>query len=219
VWATYRLVLAITRHQFAAAIDDVYYAVLDHPTEGLNGVDLHTLVQHILTAYAQISQPNLDNNMTKFNTGINPGLPLSVYTCKQEKCQVFPTNVGIPISDKLMVTTGSKHVLSSSNMMLGWRELKHRPAIEHTWANWKTHWTAAFAKIRYISRMTTGETTFGTNQAAEMEQAQQMTTSLDNLANASIQKNATINNLVTTNAALSKAIQDIQCTLSKMMTT
>ena len=35
-WATYCLVLAITRDQFAAAIDDVYYATLDNPTEGLN---------------------------------------------------------------------------------------------------------------------------------------------------------------------------------------
>jgi hypothetical protein len=68
-WATYRLVLAITRDQFAAAIDDVYYAVLDDPTEGLNGVDLRTLVQHILTTYAQISQPDLDDNMTEFNIG------------------------------------------------------------------------------------------------------------------------------------------------------
>jgi hypothetical protein len=32
-WATYRLVLAITRDQFSAAIDDVYYAILDDPTE------------------------------------------------------------------------------------------------------------------------------------------------------------------------------------------
>ena len=66
-WATYRLVLTITRDQFAAAINDIYYAVLDDPTEGLNGVDLRTLVQHILTTYAQISQPNLDDNMTEFN--------------------------------------------------------------------------------------------------------------------------------------------------------
>jgi hypothetical protein len=64
VWATDRHVLAITCNQFAAAIDDVYYAVLDNSTEGLNVVDLRTLVQHFLTTYAQISQPNLDNNMT-----------------------------------------------------------------------------------------------------------------------------------------------------------
>ena len=45
-----------------------------------------------------------------------------------------------------------------------------------------------------------------------------MATSLDNLANASIQKNATIDNLVATNAAFTKAIQDIQRTLATMMT-
>jgi len=133
--ATYCLVLAITRGQFTVAIDDIYYAVLDDPTEGLNGIDLRTLVQHILTTYAQISQPDLDDNMNEFNIGINPGLPLAVYTRKQEKCQVFAADAGVPISDKLMVTTGSKHVLSSSNMMLGWREWKHLPAIQHTWDN------------------------------------------------------------------------------------
>jgi hypothetical protein len=117
-WATYRLVLAITCNQFAAAIDDVYYAVLVNPTAGLNGVDLRTLVQHILTTFAQISQPDLDDNMTKFNTGINPGLPLAVYTRKQEKCQVFAADGGVPFSDELMVTTGSKHALSSGNMTL-----------------------------------------------------------------------------------------------------
>jgi hypothetical protein len=94
-------------------------------------------------------------------------------------------------------------------MTLNWREWKRRPANEHTWANWKLHWTVVFAKMRDISRITTGDTTFGANQAAEIEQAQQMATSLDNLANASIQKNATIDNLVATNAAFSKAIQDI----------
>ena len=69
-----------------------------------------------------------------------------------------------------------------------------------------------------ISRMTTGKTTFGTNQAAELEQAQQIATSLDNLATKSIQKNTTIDSLVASNAALSKAIQDIQRTLATMMT-
>jgi len=147
-----------------------------------------------------------------------PANPLAVYTRKQEKCQVFAADAGVPISDELMVTTRSKHALSSGNMTLGWREWKHLPAIQHTWDNWKIHWMAAFAEMRDISRMTTGKTTFGANQAVEIEQAQQMATSLDNLANASIQKNATIDNLVATNASFSKAIQDIQRTLATMMT-
>jgi hypothetical protein len=72
-WTTYRLIRAITRDQSAAAIDNVFYAVLDDPIKGLNGINLCMLVQHIATKYAQISQPDLDNNLADFNTGIDPG--------------------------------------------------------------------------------------------------------------------------------------------------
>ena len=106
-WMTYRLVLSITRDQFAAAINDVYYAVLNDPIEGLNGVDLRTLTTHILTTYAQISQPDMDNNMYEFNIGMDPILPLAIYTRKQEKCKVFATDAGVPISNATMVTTGT----------------------------------------------------------------------------------------------------------------
>jgi hypothetical protein len=63
----------------------------------------------------------------------------------------------------------------------------------------KTGWTAAFVEMSNINQMTAWDTTFGTNQAAKLKQAQQMASSLKNLANATIQKNTTIENLVTTN--------------------
>jgi hypothetical protein len=84
-WLTYMIVHTITGGQLAASIDDNYCAALDDPTEGLNTVTLHQLITHIRTTYAQISQPDLNNNVTNFNQGINPKLPLVVYTCKQEK--------------------------------------------------------------------------------------------------------------------------------------
>jgi hypothetical protein len=95
-WLTDCLVFSITRDQFAAAIEDVYYSVLDDPIEGLNGVNLRTLVTHILTTYAQISQPNLDDNLTKFNTNIDLILPLAVYTRKQENAKYLQMMLASP---------------------------------------------------------------------------------------------------------------------------
>jgi hypothetical protein len=69
-----------------------------------------------------------------------------------------------------------------------------------------------------INRMTANKTTFGVNQATELDQAQQMASFLDNLANATIQKNTTIKNLVATNATLTKTIADIQLSIAKMCT-
>jgi hypothetical protein len=65
-----------------------------------------------------------------------------------------------------------------------------------------------------INRMMARDTAFGTNQAVKLEQVQQMASSLDNLAKATIQKNTTIKNLVATNALLTKAIADIQLSIA-----
>ncbi len=66
--------------------------------------------------------------------------------------------------------------------------------------------------------MTASDTAFGANQAAKLNQAQQMAFSLNNLANTIIQKNTTIKNLVATNATLTKAIANIQLSIAQMCT-
>jgi hypothetical protein len=119
-WSTYMIVHTITRNQFAAAINYVYYAALDNPTEGLrlNAVTLQLLVTHIRTTYTQISQPDRNNNVTNFNQGIDHNLQLTIYMRKQEKCQTFAQDAGVPISKEMMVTTGNKHALNCGNMTL-----------------------------------------------------------------------------------------------------
>jgi hypothetical protein len=209
------MVLTITCNRFVAAINDVYYTVLDDLIEGLNAIDCF-LVMHILTTYAQISQPDLDDNMTNFYPRIDLGLPLNVYTRKQEKCQVFAVDARVPISKETIITTGTKHALLCSNKSLAWHKWKHRPHPDHIWPNWKTHRTAAFTEMCSINRMTAGDTSFGANQATKLDQAQQMASSLDNLANVTIQKNTAIKNLVATNAMLIKAIADIQLYIARM---
>jgi hypothetical protein len=115
-WNTYIIVCTITRNQFAVAINNVYYAELDDPTKGLNVISLCNLVTHIRSTYARISQPNVDNNMAKFVTSIEPSLPLAVYTRKQEKCQTFAQDASVLISEATMVTTGTKADLNCGGM-------------------------------------------------------------------------------------------------------
>ncbi len=83
--------------------------------------------------------------------------------------------------------------------------------------NWKDHWTAAFAEMRDINRMTTDNLTFA-NQAASQEivQAEIMAALLDNLANASIQKNDTIDKLVATNQQQAKTIANLTEAIAKL---
>jgi hypothetical protein len=106
-----------------------------------------------------------------------------------------------------MVSTGTKHALATGNMTLAWGEWRRRPVADH---NWKAHWTAAFAKMWDINHMTAAKTTFWANAAEEEAQGRQIAASLKHLANASVQKNATINQLVATNAQLMQALESMQ---------
>jgi hypothetical protein len=99
-----------------------------------------------------------------------------------------------------MVTTGTKHALACGNMTMAWHKWNYCAIAGHTWSNWKTYWMAVFARMRNINCMTSGEAAFGTNAAEEEHQARQITALLNSLANTLIQKNITINNLVTTRA-------------------
>jgi hypothetical protein len=60
------------------------------------------------------------------------------------------------------------------------------------------------------------ESTFGANAAEEEEQGRLITLSLDNLANASIQKNSTFDSLVAINAQLTQALADMQIAMACM---
>jgi hypothetical protein len=190
--------------------------VLDNPTKGFNTISLRDLVTHIRTTYASISQPDIDNNMTKFYTGIEASLPLAVYTRKQEKCQMFAQDAGVPISEDTMVTTGTKAALNCGGMELVWSEWKHHPLVDQTWNNWKLHWTAAFSETRDIHQMTANNGAFANQVAAKAEQATMMARLLDNLANAALQKNDTVEKLVTANEKLVKALANANAAIARL---
>jgi hypothetical protein len=73
----------------------------------------------------------------------------------------------MPISKEMMVTTGTKHALNCGNMTLTWREWKCHPLLDHTWNNWKDHWMAAFVKMHNINHMSSSDSAFANQAAAE----------------------------------------------------
>ncbi|KAL7475159.1 hypothetical protein ACHAW6_001085 [Cyclotella cf. meneghiniana] len=153
--------------------------------------------------------------MTKFNEGIDPTLPLAVYMWKQETCQEFAQDANVPISEELMVTTGTKHALQCSGLTQAWCEWRRLPAIQHTWLNWKAHWTAAFKEQRDISQLNGGTIMLHANAAVDNVQRLsqmllQIITSLNNLANTAVQKNDTVETLVVTNKQLTDTITKAQ---------
>ena len=199
----------------ADALEDWTYAEIDDPDEGLNSVHIIDLYNHIMDRYANISQSEIDANLITFNEGIDPSKTLAIYIRKQEICQEVASDARVPINESTMVTTGKKHAVSTGGMDEAWKTWKRKPQVDQTWATWKSHWTDAFQEKRELIKLT--GTAFNgmngmANQAREAEEAmgEQMVTALDNLANAAVQKNDTVEQLVKSNSTLTLTIKSQQ---------
>ena len=79
---------------------------------------------------------------------------------------------------------------------------------QKTWPNWKNHWTQAFNLNRAIQCL--AGSIFCANATIEDELSEKMVTSLDNLANAVVQKNDTIEKLIETNKQQQETIHNLQ---------
>jgi hypothetical protein len=105
-----------------------------------------------------------------------------------------------------MVASGMKATLNCGGMELAWRKWKCHPLINHMQNNWKLHWIAEIAETCNINHMIANDSAFANQAATNAKQAAMMAKSLDNLANAIIQNNDTVEKLVTANAKLAKAL-------------
>jgi hypothetical protein len=155
--------------------------------------------------------------MEVFLKGIDPSLPLSIYTQKQENCQDFAADARVPVSEATMVTTGTKHAIQCGDFTDAWKEWNRRLDADKTWPNWKTHWTRAFQENRDIRRLTGGTFRHQANSIINDELSEKMVLSLDNLANAAVQKNDTFEQLVQANNQLTAANKKLTEQNSKLI--
>ncbi|KAL7474280.1 hypothetical protein ACHAW6_000258 [Cyclotella cf. meneghiniana] len=189
------------------AIKNIYYAKLDNPIKGLNGVDIQDLLDHIKDCYCHINQSDLDANLEKFNQGIDPSVPLIAYICKQEDCQEFANDGHVQISEETMVTTGTKHALQCRAFTESWKEWNRIPRANRSWLAWKNHWTCAFKEQTTIQRLTGGDfAAHSATQGHDDKLAMQMVMSLDNLTLAAVQKNETLKKLIQINEMKEKTL-------------
>ena len=117
----------------------------------------HDLLEHIEDRDCTITQDEIDQNMDVFNQGIDPALPMALYTKKQADCQEFSIDARVPISQELMVMTVTKHAVNCGDFQQAWREWRQMPAADQTWANWKTHWTHALQENRNNQKLPVAE--------------------------------------------------------------
>ena len=92
------------------------------------------------------------------------------------------------------------------------------PNDQQTWVRWKTMWSGAFLKKRELVRLKVIVYNGMANQAAKMETENTMVVALDNLENAAVQKNDTVEQLVISNLYLSASLAVRDTEIDRLLT-
>ncbi|KAL7482666.1 hypothetical protein ACHAW6_012249 [Cyclotella cf. meneghiniana] len=104
-------------------------------------------------------------------------------------------------------SVGTKHALQCGGLTQAWHEWQRLPAVQHNWLNWKNYWMAALNEQHDISHLIGGMILHQANAVVDDDQwSTQMITSLDNMANAAVQKNDTVERLVLANKLLKDTV-------------
>ena len=219
-WATAQHGKRLAVNIGAAALEPFTYAELDDPDEGLADVEVADLYTHIMDRFARISQTEIDANLKEFYEGIDPSRTLAMYTRKQELCQEVALDAHVEITKNTMVSTGTKHAVAAGGMDEAWKAWMRTALATRTWANWKTHWTAAFQEKRELVQLTGTAFNGMANQAREAqedEMGEKMVSALDNLANAAVERNSSFEQLVKSNQTLTSTIESQQAEIKRLL--
>ena len=88
------------------------------PDEGLNGVTICQLFDHVMLRFANVSQLEVDSNLIRFNKPMDPSVTLAVYVCRQACCHEVVTVVELLISEATMVSTFVKHAAATGGIVV-----------------------------------------------------------------------------------------------------
>ena len=124
----------------------------------------------------------------------------------------------VPITEATMVTTGTNNSVATGGMDDAWRVWMRLPNNQQTWVRWKTMWSGAFLEKRELVRLTDIAYNGMADQAAEMEMLNTMVVALDNLANAAVQKNDTVERLVISNSSLFASLAARDTDIDRLLT-
>ena len=96
------------------------------PVEGLNGVTICQIFDHVMLRFANISQLEVDANLIRFNKLMDTRVTLAVYGCRQECCQEVASSAKVPINKATVVSTLVKHAAAADGLNVVWGTRKAR---------------------------------------------------------------------------------------------
>ena len=140
---TYNAVETALKGQILAAVEDTYVCSLKEDDFGYANVSARDLLVHLEETYAELDADALEANLEILKEPWEPAETMEPLWERARQVKAVAAAGGEQISDGQILITIRSVVKSSGVFELDMRDWDNKPAVQRTWANFKTHFTKA----------------------------------------------------------------------------
>ncbi len=220
---SYRNTDTALKQQLLEAIPDMYFRQIRNVNVGYANTSTWQLLNHLYTNYAIINISDLSDNTKRMNQPWDATQPFETLIKQIMDAQEVATLANSPFSEPQLVNTGLLLIEPHDSFERAYNNWLDRPTAEHTWDNFKRHFTDASHRIRaHPSRARTGAHL--ANQAVEFHR--ETTEAINELANATVEDREQITLLSQANVTLAQSnnslriqLENIQSQMDKLLST
>jgi len=175
---------------------------------GYLGITTRDIIAHLLDRYGKITPADIADNQKRFEDPIDNTQPIDVYFQRIDECIQYADDGHVAYTTEQTLQTAYHTVSTTGQYNDACKEWRKKPAIDKTWAQFKTFFTAEYHDQKEQSKVNNNQANFhGANAVTDISAA------LDNLAMAAtndrdiVQHLTSINNQLTaTNKLLTEQL-------------
>ncbi len=145
VYQTYCNAKTKLRNMIVKKVDDKYIQAHKHAITQYNRVDPLTLLDHLWTHYGNIESLDLTANETRMYADWNPPTSIETLWNQLQDGKDYARRGGEIIDDTVLVRKAYQIILKTGLFDYDCKEWRNKPAVDKTWPNFRTFFTAAVA--------------------------------------------------------------------------
>jgi hypothetical protein len=205
IWSEYVNIGKALKQQLLSAVDELYVRSLKNATTGFANVSVWQMLSHLLTTYGRVTPNDLLLNDQRMRTPYSIDQPLEVLIGQIEDAVTYAVAGNQGYTNTQIVNLAYSIIMATGHFEVACREWRLKIAADRTWANWKTHFAAAYNDLRETA-ITTKTAGFHGAHLATPDFIYDTAEALNNLATATVADREAVANLVVSNATLTQQL-------------
>ena len=141
-------------NQLLSALDDIYVHAMKDRHVGYMYQSIHTILQHLFDNYGNIIPLELEDNDTKMRATWDPNSPFNCLIKQVEDGQDYADDGGQQYTAEQLLLIAFTLVFKTGLYVEDCKAWNARPAVAHTWDNFRTHFQNAQRLLRDQMRTT-----------------------------------------------------------------